>query len=85
MTKRSTCVCGRQLLWWENIPVFGWLLLRGVARCCKSRIPQRYVITEGAMAFAVGVAALAGTLPALIAVVVGGAVVLRVSRSRAQA
>ena len=43
---RSHCICGRQLKWWENIPVFSWLFLGGKARCCKSRIPVMYFVTE---------------------------------------
>ncbi len=85
MTKRSTCVCGRQLLWWENIPVFGWVLLRGVARCCKSPIPTRYVLTEVCMALSVGVAALLGTAPMILMLLLSGFAVLRTSRLHAQA
>lgn len=29
-----------------NIPVFGWLLLRGVTQCCHQRINPRYIIVE---------------------------------------
>ena len=83
VTKRSTCVCGRQLLWWENIPVFGWVLLRGVARCCKSRIPTRYVLTEFCMALSVGFAALFGALPATCSLLLSGVVVLQASRRHA--
>lgn len=36
---RSTCVCGRQLRAWENVPVLAWLALRGKARCCGAPIP----------------------------------------------
>lgn len=43
---RSHCICGRQLSWWENIPVFSWLFLGGKARCCKARIPVVYFLTE---------------------------------------
>ena len=85
VTKRSSCICGRQLLWWENIPVFGWVLLRGVARCCNSPIPTRYVLTEISMALAVGLAALFGVLPAVAALMLSGAAILRISRRHAQA
>lgn len=46
VTGRSHCVCGRQLTARENIPVAGWVRARGVARCCGSRIPTRYVLAE---------------------------------------
>ena len=85
VTKRSTCVCDRQLLWWENIPVFGWVLLRGIARCCKTPIPKRYVLTETAMALAVGTAALLGVLHAVVALPLSGAAVLWASRHHARA
>lgn len=43
---RSKCVCGRMLPWYENVPVLGWLILRGRTRCCDQRIPIWYVISE---------------------------------------
>jgi prepilin signal peptidase PulO-like enzyme (type II secretory pathway) len=43
---RSHCVCGRQLLWRENIPVLGWLRVGGVSRCCSSKIPVFYLVAE---------------------------------------
>lgn len=43
---RSHCTCGRQLRWYENIPVFGWLATGGKARCCGSKIPVSYVLWE---------------------------------------
>ena len=30
----------------DNVPVFGWLLLKGRCRACKSRISPRYAIVE---------------------------------------
>jgi leader peptidase (prepilin peptidase)/N-methyltransferase len=42
---RSHCVCGADL-GAANIPVFGWLFLRGRARCCNAVIPVRYVLVE---------------------------------------
>ena len=38
--------CGHPLAWWENIPLFSFLFLRGRCRTCKARIPLRYVIIE---------------------------------------
>lgn len=44
---RSHCPkCGQQIRWFDNVPVFGWLLLRGRARCCKERISPRYPLVE---------------------------------------
>lgn len=54
---RSHCACGRQLRAWENVPVLGWLLAAGRARCCGARIPARYVLSEavaGAAGFGFG-------------------------------
>lgn len=38
--------CGRQLRWFENIPVVGWIALGGRCRTCHARIPVRYPIVE---------------------------------------
>lgn len=44
---RSHCMnCGHQLAWWENIPVFSWLALRGRCRSCKARISAQYPAIE---------------------------------------
>lgn len=44
---RSRCPkCGRQLPWYENIPVFSWLMLRGRCKGCGQPISARYVIVE---------------------------------------
>lgn len=40
---RSHCACGRQLKIRENIPVAGWLAVRGRARCCGAQLPFRYL------------------------------------------
>lgn len=52
---RSHCICGRQLTALENIPVLGWLKVRGQARCCGSKIPAHYVLTEAISGLAAGV------------------------------
>lgn len=47
MTHRSFCDgCGRQLKWYENIPVISWILQNGKTRCCKKKLPLAYPITE---------------------------------------
>ncbi|HYQ03931.1 MAG TPA: prepilin peptidase [Polyangiaceae bacterium] len=38
--------CGKAIRIYDNLPVFGWLLLRGRARCCKTRISPRYPLIE---------------------------------------
>ena len=38
--------CGKGIRIYDNIPVLGWLLLRGRARCCKIRISARYPLIE---------------------------------------
>jgi leader peptidase (prepilin peptidase)/N-methyltransferase len=48
---RSHCrQCNRTLTWWENIPLFSWLALRGRCRTCHTWIGWRYPVVE----FAVG-------------------------------
>ncbi len=43
----SACpACGARLTWRENIPIFGWLLLKGKCRFCKSSISAEYPIVE---------------------------------------
>lgn len=43
---RSHCACGRQLKWYENVPVFGWLAIGGKARCCGAVLSTWYLLTE---------------------------------------
>ena len=63
--------CKKPIKPWDNIPVFGWLFLRGKARCCGVRVPFRYPMVEaigGLLAFAlceVLVRTLAPDTPAL--------------------
>ncbi len=38
--------CGHQLPWYENVPIFSWLFLRGKCSGCKSPISPRYVAVE---------------------------------------
>ncbi|HET9821463.1 MAG TPA: A24 family peptidase [Burkholderiaceae bacterium] len=46
---RSRCPsCGHVLHWHENLPVLGWLLLRGRCSSCGTRISPRYPIVEAA-------------------------------------
>lgn len=44
---RSFCdYCGRQLKWYENIPVFSWLFLKGKTKCCHKKLPLSYPVVE---------------------------------------
>lgn len=38
--------CGVPIHVYDNIPVVSWLVLRGRARCCKTRISVRYPVVE---------------------------------------
>lgn len=48
--KPSHCPqCGRDIRWYDNVPVIGWLALRGRCRECGKPIPPRYAIVEAVM------------------------------------
>ncbi len=59
ITPSSHCPsCQKPIRPWHNIPVFGWLLLRGKCADCKARISVRYPLVEagtGALFLAVTV------------------------------
>jgi leader peptidase (prepilin peptidase)/N-methyltransferase len=43
----SRCpACQHPIRWFDNVPVFGWVMLRGCCRDCKARISPRYPIVE---------------------------------------
>jgi leader peptidase (prepilin peptidase)/N-methyltransferase len=47
----SRCAaCGLQLPGWLNIPIFGYLLLQGRARCCGAHLDPRYPLVEAGTA-----------------------------------
>lgn len=47
----SRCpACGHTIRPWDNIPLLGWLLLRGRCRDCGARISPRYPLIEAATA-----------------------------------
>ncbi|NZA28358.1 prepilin peptidase [Luteimonas sp. SJ-92] len=47
VVERSHCPhCGHQLAWYENIPVFSWLALRGRCRSCSAPISIQYPLVE---------------------------------------
>lgn len=42
----SHCACGKPIAWFDNIPIFSWLILRGKARCCGRSYGIRYPAVE---------------------------------------
>jgi leader peptidase (prepilin peptidase)/N-methyltransferase len=38
--------CGTAIRWYDNVPVIGWLMLRGRCRSCRAPISLRYPIVE---------------------------------------
>jgi leader peptidase (prepilin peptidase)/N-methyltransferase len=38
--------CGHRLAWFDNVPVLGWLMLRGKCRYCADPVSVRYPIVE---------------------------------------
>jgi leader peptidase (prepilin peptidase)/N-methyltransferase len=48
---RSRCgSCGTQLGWRDNVPVLGWILLRGRCRYCGAKVSVQYPLVELATA-----------------------------------
>ncbi len=46
-SERSFCdFCGKQLHWYENVPVVSWLIQKGKSRCCHKSLPLLYPIIE---------------------------------------
>lgn len=43
--------CKKPLVWFENIPLFSWLFLKGRCRYCKKKISLRYPFVELLTAF----------------------------------
>ncbi len=55
VTPTSRCPkCNEKLTWRENIPIFGWVLLRGKCRFCKAKISVEYPIVETFVALLFG-------------------------------
>ena len=53
--------CDTELKWHHNIPLFGWLLLKGRSACCDKPIGIRYIGVE--LCFAIIMTALFASLP----------------------
>lgn len=59
--------CEHAIRWYDNVPVVGWLLLRGKCRDCGEPISPRYPLVEAATAIVFGtIAAVVGTETELI-------------------
>lgn len=67
---RSFCdFCGRQLRWYENVPIISWLIQGGKSRCCQTPLPWSYPIVElmvGMIFMVVGLDAISLTVAALL-------------------
>jgi leader peptidase (prepilin peptidase) / N-methyltransferase len=51
VTPRSRCPkCEHALAWYDNVPVLGWLWLRGKCRYCKEPISVQYPLVEAGVA-----------------------------------
>jgi len=47
VTPRSACpLCGELIRFYDNLPLLGWLILRGKCRFCKQSISPRYFVVE---------------------------------------
>lgn len=47
ISPRSHCPrCGHNLSWWENVPIFSFLILRGCCRGCHGHISAVYPVVE---------------------------------------
>lgn len=43
---RSKCICGRTLPINENLPIIGYIYLKGYSSCCNAKIPLHFFILE---------------------------------------
>src|SRR5690554_2083364 len=42
--------CETPIAWYDNIPIFSWMILRARCRSCQVHIPARYALVELLMA-----------------------------------
>lgn len=53
LNSRSVCLkCSYQLKWYDNIPIFSWLFLRGKCRKCGQKIGLAEILSELGLALA---------------------------------
>jgi len=67
---RSFCPsCEKTVAWYDNLPVFSWLLLRGRCRHCSAPFSVRYLLVElaGAACVLIGIARFGWTIDGLSA------------------
>ncbi len=38
--------CNAPIAWFDNVPIFSWLILRGRCRRCQAKISPRYIVVE---------------------------------------
>jgi leader peptidase (prepilin peptidase) / N-methyltransferase len=50
--------CSKRIPWYDNIPIFGWIMLRGRCRQCHDAISARYPLVEAITAAMFGVLAI---------------------------
>jgi len=50
-------VCKKPIRWFDNVPVFGWIVLRGRCRDCRTPISMRYPLIEALTAAIFGLLA----------------------------
>lgn len=51
ITPPSHCpICKKPIRWFDNVPVLGWIMLRGRCRHCRCPIPVRYPAVEAVTA-----------------------------------
>jgi len=55
--------CGEPIRWYDNVPIFGWLMLRGRCRQCHHPISARYPVVEAITAVMFATVALAAMPP----------------------
>ena len=51
--------CGKRIAWYDNVPVLGWIALRGRCRQCQNPISVRYPVVEAVTATMFGLLAVA--------------------------
>jgi leader peptidase (prepilin peptidase)/N-methyltransferase len=69
---RSRCPrCGQEIAPRDNIPILGWVMLRGRSRCCQNPISLRYPLIELSTALLLpGLYLLIGGIPMIFLVTI---------------